>query len=271
MTDNHMVVAALIATVAFTAGFTMPGGYIQSGSQYEGMAVLCTKSIAFQAFIISDTIALIFSTSALFIYFIGAFYAAAKFGENDDKFGTYAVLQHALALAIASCVIACCAFLIYSFYGSDEIYAGDNDGKGPFAGEDDKEEYYDKESRKKLHISIHHNLHHFRFNYTVILFLSLPYHSISIIVFLITLIARIYFYLSRDEPIVVFDHRVDELIVLALLSVVTLIALILTWDWLNVFISLVIGVTMICLHGAVRGIDDDQESGYKPLLSVVDG
>ncbi|KAM7466938.1 hypothetical protein LguiB_014500 [Lonicera macranthoides] len=141
MTDNHMVVAALIATVAFTAGFTMPGGYIQSGSQYEGMAVLSTKSIAFQAFIISDTIALIFSTSALFIYFIGAFYAAAKFGENDDKFGnfsifalsgllcnmfglgamlvafitgTYAVLQHALALAIASCVIACCAFLIYS-------------------------------------------------------------------------------------------------------------------------------------------------------------
>ncbi|KAM7462917.1 hypothetical protein LguiA_031038 [Lonicera macranthoides] len=142
MTDNHMVVAALIATVAFTAGFTMPGGYIQSGGQYEGMAVLSTKSIAFQAFIISDTIALIFSTSALFIYFIGAFYAASQVEENDDKFdnfekfsigglvcnmlglgamivafitGTYAVLQHAPALAIATCIIACCAFLIYSF------------------------------------------------------------------------------------------------------------------------------------------------------------
>ncbi|KAM7466939.1 hypothetical protein LguiB_014501 [Lonicera macranthoides] len=134
MTDNHMVVAALIATVAFTAGFTMPGGYIQSGGQYEGMAVLSAKSIAFRAFIISDTIALIFSTSALFIYFTSAFYTAMKLGENNnklDKFlifamgglvcnmfglgamivafitGTYAVLQHALVLAIATY----CSFL----------------------------------------------------------------------------------------------------------------------------------------------------------------
>ncbi|KAM7462906.1 hypothetical protein LguiA_031027 [Lonicera macranthoides] len=124
---------------------------------------------------------------------------------------------------------------------------------------------------------IRHNLHHFRFNYSVILlsilFLSLLYHPISIIVFLITLIAWLYFYLFRDEPIVMFDYTVDELVVLALLSIGTLIALILTRVWLNVFVSLVIGVTVICLHGAFRGIDDidDQESGYGPLLSVVDG
>lgn len=70
-----------------------------------------------------------------------------------------------------------------------------------------------------------------------------------------------------------FDYTVDELVVLALLSIGTLIALILTRVWLNVFVSLVIGVTVICLHGAFRGIDDidDQESGYGPLLSVVDG
>ncbi|KAM7462920.1 hypothetical protein LguiA_031041 [Lonicera macranthoides] len=136
MTDNHMVVAALIATVAFTAGFTMPGGYIQSGGENEGMAVLSTKSIAFQAFIISDTTALLFSTSALFMYFVGAIYASLEEEESYGLYvfgglfcnmlglgamivafitGTYAVLQHAHALAVATCVIACCTFPTYLY------------------------------------------------------------------------------------------------------------------------------------------------------------
>ena len=36
-----MIVAALIATVTFATSFTLPGGYVQSGSSSnEGMAVL---------------------------------------------------------------------------------------------------------------------------------------------------------------------------------------------------------------------------------------
>jgi len=71
---------------------------------------------------------------------------------------------------------------------------------------------------------------------------------------------------------VVFDRTVDDRIVLGLLSLVTLIALISTHVWLNVVVSLVIGALLVCLHGAIRGIDDidDQESPYGPLLSVVD-
>ena len=37
---SHMIVAALIATVTFAAGITLLGGYVQSGSNNQGMAVL---------------------------------------------------------------------------------------------------------------------------------------------------------------------------------------------------------------------------------------
>ncbi|CAK9148316.1 unnamed protein product [Ilex paraguariensis] len=68
--DTSVIVAALILTVTFTAGFTMPGGYNQSGVEnlVPGMAVL-SKRLAFQAFVISDAIALLFSSIAIFLNF----------------------------------------------------------------------------------------------------------------------------------------------------------------------------------------------------------
>ena len=49
----------------------MPGGYIQSGDSHEGMSVL-TKSPAFQAFIVSDVVALLLSTTAILVYFVAS-------------------------------------------------------------------------------------------------------------------------------------------------------------------------------------------------------
>ncbi|KAL2944724.1 Ankyrin repeat-containing protein ITN1 [Bienertia sinuspersici] len=54
------VVAALLATITFTAGFTLPGGL----NQDTGEATLATKA-AFLAFLISDTIAMCFSMLVL--------------------------------------------------------------------------------------------------------------------------------------------------------------------------------------------------------------
>ncbi|TXG72196.1 hypothetical protein EZV62_000775 [Acer yangbiense] len=66
--ESHLIVAALIATVTFTAAFTLPGGVIQDGDK-EGTAIL-SKKAAFQAFVITDAIALVLSLSAVFAHFL---------------------------------------------------------------------------------------------------------------------------------------------------------------------------------------------------------
>ncbi|KAL7193510.1 hypothetical protein ACSBR2_025175 [Camellia fascicularis] len=121
---------ALIATVTFAAGFTMSGGFDGNQGPNQGMAIL-TRETAFKAFAVTNTIAMILSTSAVVIYFFGA---PCK---DRDKLlnhynsavnlvlvatvamvlafitGTYAVLEHSRALAIVVCVTGCLFFWIF--------------------------------------------------------------------------------------------------------------------------------------------------------------
>ncbi|XP_019151531.1 PREDICTED: ankyrin repeat-containing protein At5g02620-like [Ipomoea nil] len=128
--ETHLIVAALIATVTFTAGFTVPGGFNGNSGPEEGLPVLM-KKMAFKAFFISDTVSLVLSTSAVFMYFITALYAdqtklfnrlawafcftIVAIGAMVIAFvtGTYAVLPNTSGLAISSCVVGCCFFLVY--------------------------------------------------------------------------------------------------------------------------------------------------------------
>ncbi|KAG2725714.1 hypothetical protein I3760_01G079100 [Carya illinoinensis] len=134
----HLVVAALITTVTFAAGITMPGGFI--GGDYHphsGSAVL-RKSAAFQVFIISNVLSLVLSSSAVFIHlFIPLFHPKYIF-EKRSRFllmaffllllsmapmvlafvtGTYAVLAHS-SIAIPTCIIGLSFFaiIVYIFY-----------------------------------------------------------------------------------------------------------------------------------------------------------
>ncbi|KAG8639564.1 hypothetical protein MANES_14G151600v8 [Manihot esculenta] len=68
--DSHLVVATLIATVTFAAAFTVPGGYISDKEDSEKGTPILIKNLAFKAFIISDAMAMVLSTSSVFIYFI---------------------------------------------------------------------------------------------------------------------------------------------------------------------------------------------------------
>jgi len=55
-TGNTSLVAILIATITFAAAFTLPGGYSNDAGS-EGLPIMAKKA-AFQAFLISDTIAM---------------------------------------------------------------------------------------------------------------------------------------------------------------------------------------------------------------------
>ncbi|KAF4348384.1 hypothetical protein F8388_000932 [Cannabis sativa] len=134
--ESTLVAAALIATVTFTAGFTLPGGNISGDDnkqqQQQGSAVL-RNNVAFQAFIVTDTIALVLSTTAVFI---NLFLTIASLGEDENEefvsnyiksmnltiwamafmviafvTGTYAVLSLSNALAIAICLIGLSFFI----------------------------------------------------------------------------------------------------------------------------------------------------------------
>ncbi|XP_063943556.1 protein ACCELERATED CELL DEATH 6-like isoform X2 [Daucus carota subsp. sativus] len=127
-TNTQIIVTALITTVTFTVGFTMPGGYYQSGELNQG-SVLLANETAFKAFIVSDAIALALSTTSLFLYFISSMYEdprqvsklnAISTGLNIFSIvgmmltficGIYAVLSHSPVLALAICII-CSTFFV---------------------------------------------------------------------------------------------------------------------------------------------------------------
>ncbi|KAH9682284.1 ANK REP REGION domain-containing protein [Citrus sinensis] len=135
--EYHLVVAALIATVTFAAAFTLPGGYksdTEDGPN-RGTAIL-SKNAAFQAFVISDAIAMVLSLSAVFVHFILSLKLFKRFiflfifalsftlvamAAMIVAFvtGTYAMLATpSLWLAIVTCIIGLTFFflVIFMFY-----------------------------------------------------------------------------------------------------------------------------------------------------------
>ncbi|KAF5460185.1 hypothetical protein F2P56_020071 [Juglans regia] len=136
--ETHLVVAALITTVTFAAAITMPGGFVGTGGDphYEGSAIL-RRNAAFKAFIITDAISLVLSSSAVVTHLflpvllwnshsdetryallmLAKWFILMAMGAMVLAFitGAYAVLAHSLDLAITTCVIGSFFFLILSF------------------------------------------------------------------------------------------------------------------------------------------------------------
>lgn len=128
--EVDLLVAALIATLSFTAGITVPGGYVSEGPS-QGKAVF-HKKITFDIFIVSNTIALALSLSAVISHYctgrlikedsiihqlkvatycsLGAIFAMMVAFMT----GSYTVLAVSHWLAIAVCVV-CCGFFVIAF------------------------------------------------------------------------------------------------------------------------------------------------------------
>ncbi|KAK0605147.1 hypothetical protein LWI29_023266 [Acer saccharum] len=62
--QNHLVVATLIATVAFATGITVPGGLIVEKGPDQGAPIL-TRNTAFRAFVILNAISMFWSSYAI--------------------------------------------------------------------------------------------------------------------------------------------------------------------------------------------------------------
>ena len=67
-TENTSLVAILLATITFAAAFTLPEGY-SADAGAEGLPIMARKA-AFQAFLISDTLAMCSSLAVAFVCII---------------------------------------------------------------------------------------------------------------------------------------------------------------------------------------------------------
>lgn len=114
------------------------------------------------------------------------------------------------------------------------------------------------------------NISYFQMNYAIIVlgivFLSLLWHTISLIVFIVLMAIWLFLYFLRDEPLVIFGRLISDRVVLIVLSVFTIAMLLFTNATSNILISLAVAVVVVLIHASIRKTDDlfmdEEDAGF---------
>lgn len=112
MTTNRSTVSALIATVAFAAAFTVPGGFVTDDHARAGTAILARR-FAFKAFVVSDTMAFVCSIVATCFDIYGG---AQEIPDSHRR--SYKLLASGLVPIGSQSMIAAFAFGFHLVVGS---------------------------------------------------------------------------------------------------------------------------------------------------------
>ncbi|KAK2406357.1 PRA1 family protein F2 [Trifolium repens] len=104
------------------------------------------------------------------------------------------------------------------------------------------------------------NISYFRMNYTMvmllILFLSLLWHPISLIVFVLLMAAWLFFYFLRDQPVILWGRLVDDRLVAVFMAFVTVGLLLLTQATVNIVVAVCVAVVVVVAHAVFRKTED---------------
>ena len=115
----------------------------------------------------------------------------------------------------------------------------------------------------------------FRMNYVIVilflLFLTLLWHPVSLIVFIIMMVAWLFLYFLRDNPVSIDGFVIDDRSMMTGLLLVTIAMLLLTDVTDNIIIGLSLGLAVVLVHGVFRSTDDlffgdEEEANRSPVL-----